>query len=137
MQAIKSQTTKIRKTTTWITMLSLIPHMLCCGIPVTAALIGLGTTIGLGAALASNPIYALVDAYHPVLLGIAVSGVFLSGVFNLIAYNVDCKAVEDSCAHESCKPKKLKSFRIFLISLFLLVLDISWFLAEAYLLQTH
>ncbi len=131
------QTTNIRKTTTLITFLSLIPHMLCCGVPVIAALIGLGTTIGLGAALASNPLYAFIDAYHPVLLGIAVSGVFISGVFNLVAYNVDCKAAANSCDHESCKPKKLKSFRIFIISCILLVLDIAWLLFETNILQTH
>jgi len=126
------KTTNFQKATLAITM---IPHLLCCGIPIFAALIGLGTSVGLGAALASNPIYSFVDAYHPVLIGIAVAAVFMSGILNYFAYQVDCKKVADSCSHASCKPKKLRSFRIFLISCVLLVLDISWFLTEAFLLN--
>jgi len=127
---IQKNTLNVQKTTFTVTMLSFIPHLLCCVIPIGASLIALGTTIGLGAALASNPIYSFVNEYHVHLLVFATIMVALSGAFNLYAYQVDCAKTASACTHKSCKPKKLRSFRIFLISLFLLFLDFSWFVFE-------
>ena len=128
------RTSNIRKTSSILGTLSFLPHIFCCVLPIFAAIIGLGATIGLGAALASNPFYQFVDAYHWQLLGVAVAGVMLSGMFSLISYRIDCREVAGSCTHASCAPKKLRSFRIFLISCALLALDMAWYFAEPFVL---
>ncbi len=128
-------TKKLERRTFFVTALSLLPHLLCCGIPAIAALVSLGTTIGLSAALLANPFYQMIDQFHPYLIGVAITGVLLSGIFNLIAYRVNCR--ETACTHGSCKPKKIKSFRIFLISLTLLIVDLAWFATEEFVLGTH
>ncbi len=130
MQATNVRTTKTRKITGLMSIVVFLPHIICCGLPIMFAFIALGTTVGLGAALASNPLYSFVNQYHVPLLIFATIAVVLSGVLNYFAYKIDCRKAENACTHESCKPKKLKSFRIFLISLFLLFLDISWFIFE-------
>ena len=128
------QTENIRKTTSLMGVLSLLPHIFCCVLPIFAVIIGLGATIGLGAALASNPLYQFVDNYHWELLGIAVGGVTLSGILSLISYKIDCREASSSCSHASCAPKKLRSFRIFFVSCVLLVLDMAWYTAEPFIL---
>ena len=72
-------TTSLRRTTWVMTMVSVIPHIFCCGIPVVAALVSLGTTVGLAASLSSNPLFMFVDAYHGWLLAVAVASVGVSG----------------------------------------------------------
>ncbi|MCP5405557.1 MAG: hypothetical protein H6922_04995 [Pseudomonadaceae bacterium] len=129
------QTDTLRRSTFVISALSILPHVFCCGIPAVAGLISLGTTVGLGAVLAANPLYKLVDAYHTELLTLAVAGVLMSGVFNLIAYQIDCRKA--ACTHGSCAPTKLRSFRIFLISLALLAVDLTWFAVEEEVLALH
>lgn len=125
----------VRKTTLWMSLLSILPHIFCCGIPAIAAMISLGTTVGLGAVLATNPLYSFVDQYHSILLMVAVAGVTFSGILNFIAYRIDCR--EAACSHGNCKPKKRRSFRIFMLSLFLLMLDLAWFATEEYVLGLH
>lgn len=125
----------LRKTTLGISLLSILPHIFCCGIPAIAAIIALGGTVGLGAALATNPLYNFVDSYHTQLLLLAVAGVVVSGILNLVAYRMDCHNA--ACTHASCTPKKTKAFRIFFISLLLLALDVLWFATEEYALGLH
>ncbi|NBV54476.1 MAG: hypothetical protein EBR79_02035 [Proteobacteria bacterium] len=135
---LSSQGDAIRKSTLAMSLLSILPHLLCCGIPAVAAMIALGGTVGLGAALMANPFYAFVDAYHTELLILAVVGVVISGVLNLIAYRMDCRAAANStCTHAACAPKKSKAFRIFIISVVLLALDVAWFMTEEYVLGLH
>lgn len=129
------KTENIRKSTLAISALSILPHLFCCGIPAVAALVALGSTVGLGAALAANPFYGFINTYHKELLIIAIIGVVMSGVLNFIAYRIDCR--EAACSHGSCAPKKSKAFRIFIISLCLLVLDIAWFATEELALGLH
>ena len=126
---------KLRQSTFFITLLSTIPHLFCCVIPVVAAIIAVGSTAGLGATLASNALYNWIDAYHMTFLKIAIFGVLLSGVLNLIAYRMACK--EACCAGHVCAPKKTKAFRLFIISFVLLLLDLSWFATEKYVLNLH
>lgn len=130
-----NQAATLRKSTAFVSVLSILPHLLCCGIPAVAAILSLGTTAGLGAALATNSFYTFVDTYHLQLLAIAVTGVAISGIFNLIAYRVDCR--EAACSHAPCKPKKARSFRIFLFSLALLMIDLAWFYTESHILGLH
>lgn len=131
-------TAAIRKTTFAVSALSILPHVFCCGIPAVAAIIALGTTAGLGAALAGNPFYEFVDAYHIELLSIAIASVLLSGVLNLVAYRIDCRTAETSaCHHGDCKPKKLHAFRVFFLSLALLAVDVAWFAGEEFVLGLH
>lgn len=128
----------IRSTTFAVTALSILPHIFCCGIPVVAALISLGTTVGLAASLASNPLYQFVDAYHGWLLAVAVANVGVSGGLNYVAYRIDCRtAASSSCAHGDCAPKKANSLRMFMISLALLAVDVAWFGAEEWVLRLH
>lgn len=128
----------IRSTTFAVTALSILPHIFCCGIPVVAALISLGTTVGLAASLASNPLYQFVDAYHSWLLALAVGSVVVSGGLNYVAYRIDCRtAPTSSCTHGDCAPKKTNSLRIFLISLVLLAVDVAWFATEEMVLGLH
>lgn len=128
-------TQKVRKGTLAVSIISILPHLFCCGIPAIAALLALGSTVGLGAALAANPLYSFVDAYHKPLLILAITGVTVSGILNLIAYRIDCRKA--ACDHGSCAPKKTKAFRIFLISLALLILDLAWFATEEFVLGLH
>lgn len=131
-------TTAIRKTTFAVSALSIVPHVFCCGIPVVAAVVALGATVGMGAALASNPVYAFVNAYHVELLAIAVACVALSGILNLLAYRMDCRtAAASTCAHGDCKPKKSRAFGLFFLSLALLMVDVGWFMAEEHVLGLH
>lgn len=133
----------IRTSTSLVSMLSILPHLLCCGIPAVAALISLGTTVGLGAALASNPFYMFVDAWHPQLIALAIISVVMSGVFNFIAWRMDChEAAKDSlvhghCTHGACEPRKNTSLKIFALSLALLALDLTWFYTEGHVLGLH
>lgn len=126
-----NQANNLRKSTTLISVLSILPHLLCCGIPAVAAIVSLGSTVGFTAALAGSPLYETLDAYHTQLLTLAIAGVTISGIFNLAAYRIDCR--EAACTHAPCKPRKLSSFRIFLISLALLMVDLAWFYTEGQL----
>lgn len=131
-------TTAIRKTTFAVSALSILPHIFCCGIPAVAAIIALGTTVGLGAALAGNPFYEFVDAYHAELLAVAIASVVLSGVLNFVAYRIDCRtAATSACTHGDCQPKKSSAFRVFFLSLALLAVDVAWFVAEEHVLGLH
>ncbi len=130
--AISSDGKDLRKTSKLLVFIAYLPHLFCCGIPIVAAFISLGATAGLGAALASNPLYGFLDRFHIPLLIFASFVVLITGLINLYAYKIDCTKLSDSCTHKSCKPKKLRSFRIFLISLFLLILDFSWFIFEKF-----
>jgi hypothetical protein len=128
----------IRRTTSIVTALSVLPHIFCCGIPAVAALISLGTTVGLAASLSGNPFYVFVDTYHAELIAIAVASVAFSGVMNFIAWRIDCRtAAQSACHHGDCTPKKTVSLKLFWFSLVLLVVDLSWFATEEYVLGLH
>jgi hypothetical protein len=138
--------TKLRQTTSVVTMLSVLPHLLCCGIPALAALIALGTTVGLAASLSANPFYMFVDAYHTKLIILAIAAVAFSGIMNLIAYRIDCREAAQAeanaklhghCTHASCAPKKSASLKLFAISCVLLCLDLAWFYTEEQVLGLH
>lgn len=129
--------TTIRKGTTVISVLSILPHIFCCGIPAVMAIISLGTTVGLAGVLATNPFYKFVDHYHEILICIAITSVFISGILNFVAYRIDCHTAASHCHHGDCSPKKRSSFKIFLFSLALLCLDLSWFATEKFELGLH
>jgi hypothetical protein len=130
-----------RKASLWLSLLSILPHIFCCMLPTVAALITLGTSVGLAAALASNPLYMWVDTYHPWLLGIAVAATIISGIINYVAYRMDCRSYQNGhaqvCSHPDCAPKKGAAFKIFYISCALLVLDVSYYVAEEHLFGLH
>lgn len=130
-------TDQIRRSTSIVSMLSILPHVFCCGIPAAMALISLGTTVGLAGVLATNPLYRFVDQYHTILLSIAIGSVVISGVLNFIAWRIDCHTAASHCHHGDCVPKKRSSFKIFLFSLALLVLDLAWFATEKFELGLH
>ncbi len=140
-----ANSTTLRRTAFSVSALSLLPHILCCLLPTVAALISLGTTAGLATAMASNPLYQLVDAYHPWLLTLAVAATALSGVLTYISWRIDCHdphALHDThghaaCHHEPCAPKKSRATRMFYVSLALLALDIAWYLTESFALGRH
>ena len=132
------KTSSLRKGTFWVSIFSVLPHIFCCGIPATMAIISLGTTVGLAGVLSSNPLYKFVDSYHEILITIAVTAVLISGLANLIAWRLDCRtAAHSSCAHDSCEPRKNNSLKIFLVSCLLLTLDLSWFAFEKFGLGLH
>lgn len=102
------------------------------------ALVSLGTTVGLGAVLATNPFYQFVDNYHEILISIAVATVLVSGFVNFMAWRIDCREVaESACTHASCKPKKTNSLKMFVVSCGLLMLDLAWFFSEEFILGLH
>jgi ABC-type enterochelin transport system permease subunit len=129
--------TTIRKGTTVISVLSILPHIFCCGIPAVMAIISLGTTVGLAGVLATNPFYKFVDQYHEILIAAAITSVVISGILNFVAYRIDCHTAASHCHHGDCAPKKRSSFKIFLFSLALLCLDLSWFATEKFELGLH
>jgi hypothetical protein len=131
------KTNSIRRTTGIVSVLSILPHVFCCGIPAIMALISLGTTIGLAGVLATNPLYRLIDSYHEILLIVAIVSVIISGVLNYLAYRIDCHTAASHCHHGDCTPKKRASAKIFYFSLGLLVLDLAWFATERNLLGLH
>jgi hypothetical protein len=141
MNTLNLSPTTARKVGLWLSLFSVLPHLLCCLLPTVAALVSLGTTVGLGAALAANPAYMWVDAYHPYLLGIAVAATAISGLITYLAYRIDCRSFAQGhakvCSHADCAPKKGVAFKIFYISCALLVLDVSYYLAEEHLLGLH
>ena len=137
MKTMKSAT--IRRTTSIISVLSILPHIFCCGIPAAMAIISLGTTVGLAGVLATNPFYRFVDQYHEILITIAITTVILSGTLNFIAWRIDCHDTAHGCdcEHDHCHPKKRSSLKIFLFSLALLSLDLAWFATEKFALGLH
>lgn len=130
-------TDALRKSTAVVSALSMLPHIFCCGIPAVMALISLGTTVGLAGVLATNPFYQFVDAYHTVLITLAVTTVVISGVLNLIAYRIDCHTASSHCHHGDCTPKKKTGFKLFFLSCGLLCLDLAWFATEKFGLGLH
>jgi len=128
---------RIRRTTGVVSALSILPHILCCGIPVAMALISLGTTVGLAGVLATNPLYRFVDNYHTLLLTIAIASVVLSGILNFVAWRIDCHTAASHCHHGDCAPKKRTSLTIFYVSLALLAVDVAWFTTEEEILGLH
>lgn len=130
-------TAKVRKATSLVSALSILPHIFCCGIPAVMAIISLGTTVGLAGVLATNPFYQFVDAYHEILITIAIASVVLSGILNFIAYRIDCHTAASHCHHGDCTPKKKNSFKLFYLSLALLCLDLAWFATEKFELGLH
>jgi hypothetical protein len=126
----------LRRRAQLVTLVSILPHLLCCLLPTVAALMSLGTTLGLAAALSNNPLYQLVDAYHTQLLIIAIATVGVSGVLNYISWRIDCRT-DGHCHHEPCAPKKRTANKIFLLSVVLLVVDLTWFFTEEHLLGLH
>lgn len=141
MKAMNSKqmptTDSIRRTTSIVSMLSILPHIFCCGIPAVMAIISLGTTVGLAGVLATNPFYRFVDQYHEILITIAISSVVISGILNFVAWRIDCHTAASHCHHGDCTPKKRSSFKIFLFSLALLSLDLAWFATEKFELGLH
>jgi hypothetical protein len=140
LRKLSAQT--LRRSTSLLTTLSILPHLFCCGIPAIMGLIALGTTVGLAATLASNPLYAFVDAWHTELLVLAFVSVAISGVLNFVAWRIDCREASKAelhghCAHDDCTPRKNTSLKIFLISCLLLTLDVAWFLTEEKVLGLH
>ena len=131
---------KLRRSAFAVSLISLLPHIFCCLLPTSAALLTLGTTVGLGAALASNPLYQLVDAYHRYFLGLAVFMVLVSGALNFTAQHIDCRDeshIQQGIGHETCAPKKTNAYRLFLLSCALLLFDIGYFLFEERILGLH
>jgi hypothetical protein len=132
---------KLRHSAFSLSILSLLPHIFCCLLPTAAALVSLGTTVGLATALSSNPLYRMVDAYHIYFLSLAVGTVIISGAINYVAWRIDCHdhtaLNEDGCHHEPCQPKKTGAFKIFLFSVALLVFDVSYYLFEENILGLH
>lgn len=126
----------LRRRALWLSVTSILPHLLCCMLPTVAALMSLGTTLGLAATLADNPLYRLVDQYHTQLLIMAVLSVVVSGVLNYVSWRVDCRT-DGHCHHPPCAPKKRTAQKVFIASCLLLVLDVSWYLTEEYVLQVH
>ncbi len=131
------KTSTIRRTTGLVSILSILPHVFCCGVPAIMALISLGTTIGLTGVLATNPMYQFIDHYHEILIAIAITSVVISGILNYVAYRIDCHTAASHCHHGDCTPKKRTSARIFYFSLALLALDLAWFATERNLLGLH
>ena len=145
----------IRRTTSIVSVLSILPHIFCCGIPAVMAIISLGTTVGLAGVLASNPFYQFVDQYHEILITLAITSVIISGILNFIAYRIDCHTagaeggthrstehrecvgVHKECTHDNCIKSKRSSSKIFLFSLALLALDLAWFATEKFELGLH
>jgi hypothetical protein len=130
-------TQSIRQTTSIISVLSILPHIFCCGVPAVMAIISLGTTAGLAGVLATNPFYQFVDAYHEILITIAISSVVLSGILNFVAWRIDCHTAASHCHHGDCTPKKRSSAKVFYFSLALLCLDLAWFATEKFELGLH
>jgi hypothetical protein len=126
----------LRRRALWLSVTSILPHLLCCMLPTVAALMSLGTTLGLAATLADNPLYRLVDQYHTQLLLVAVLSVAVSGVLNFVSWRVDCRT-NGHCHHPPCAPKKRAAQRVFIVSCLLLVLDVSWYVTEEYVLGLH
>lgn len=130
-------TATIRRTTSIISVLSILPHIFCCGIPAAMAIISLGTTVGLAGVLATNPFYKFVDQYHEILISIAITSVILSGILNFVAWRIDCHTAASHCHHGDCTPKKRGSLKVFILSLCLLCLDLGWFATEKFELGLH
>lgn len=126
----------LRRRALWLSATSILPHLLCCMLPTVAALMSLGTTLGLAATLADNPLYRLVDQYHTELLLVALVSVAVSGMLNYISWRVDCRT-DGHCHHPPCAPKKRTAHRVFILSCLLLVLDVSWYVTEEYVLGLH
>lgn len=125
-----------------VSALSLLPHIFCCLLPTVAALLALGSTVGLGTALMGNPLYRFVDAWHPWLLALAVFSVALAALSNFIAWRVDCHTPttlnhHHGCDHGACAPKKRTSLKLLYISMALLAIDVAWYAAETHLLHLH
>lgn len=120
----------------WLSLTGILPHMVCCLLPTVTALLALGSTAGLGAALASNRLYMWVDRYHVWLLVFAVAATMVSGLISWVAYQQDCRA-HAGCTHTDCRPKKSAAFKIFFISCALLVVDVGYYAAEEYILGLH
>ncbi|HEX2858672.1 MAG TPA: hypothetical protein VHP58_00480 [Alphaproteobacteria bacterium] len=141
MSHTHSHAKTLRKSAFTASLFSLLPHIVCCLMPTAAALVSLGTTVGLGAALSANPLYRLVDGYHFYFLGLAVFTVILSGLINFVSWRIDChnhsKLNAEGCHHEPCEPKKSGAFRIFLFSVALLAFDIGYYLFEEDILGLH
>lgn len=127
----------LRRAGFWLGLISMLPHLFCCALPVMVALISLGSTIGLGAALSGNPLYHAVDANHATLLTLAIISVAVTALLNVIAWRIDCKKAETACSHGDCTPRKKTSFKLLWISMGLLVLDITWYVIESRALDFH
>lgn len=136
MTSAKS-TEKLRHSAFAVSVISLLPHIFCCLLPTAAALVSLGTTVGLGATLVANPLYRLVDTYHVYFLSLAVCAVAFSGLVNFIAWRVE--AAGHNHSHDDNKPTSTvsSSFKIFAISAVLLVVDVGYFVFEKDILGLH
>lgn len=139
MQPLQPRT--LRRSALGLSLFSILPHLLCCLLPTVAALISLGTTAGLAGALATNPLYMLVDAYHFQLLLIAIISTALSGVITYFSWrsaqlHAQAHVVNDVLAC-NCPTHKRQPIKIFALSLALLTLDVAWYLTEENLLGLH
>jgi hypothetical protein len=130
---------KLRHSAFAVSVVSMLPHIFCCLLPTAAALLTLGTSVGLGAALANDRLYRFVDGYHIYILGLAVFTVAVSGLVNLLAYRIethDHGATGDH-RHDTSWLGRISGFRIFLLSLGLLIFDVAYFLFEENVLGLH
>lgn len=139
-------TTTLRRSALWLSLASMLPHLFCCMLPTVAALIALGTTVGLAASLSNNPLYLFIDTYHAYFLIAAVVSTVISGALTFISWRVECRAAaaeaahqlaHGSCTHGDCAPKKSQATKIFIVSAILLTLDVAWYLSEEHLLGLH
>ncbi|MBI3701166.1 MAG: hypothetical protein HY242_12070 [Afipia sp.] len=130
---------KLRHSAFAVSIVSMLPHIFCCLLPTVAALLTLGTTVGLGAALANDRLYRFVDGYHVYILGLAVFTVVISGVVNLAASRIEIHdhGAADGHHHDASWFDRFSSLKIFLLSLGLLAFDVGYFLFEENVLGLH
>ncbi len=137
MTSAKS-TEKLRHSAFAVSVISLLPHIFCCLLPTAAALVSLGTTVGLGATLVANPLYRLVDTYHVYFLSLAICAVAVSGLVNFIAWRIEAAGHDHSHGdHQPHASKTSSAFKIFIASAILLLVDVGYFVFEKDILGLH
>ncbi len=116
---------KLAKFSGVMSVVAAFSHVFCCGLPMVATLLSLGTVAG--STLGFGALHDQMHAYETTI--IVFSGVMLalSFVSLLVSKRLNCHT-DGHCHHEPCAPKKQTSHTLFLVALVLFLVNLGVYL---------
>ncbi len=110
----------IRKVTSAMAIVTLLPHLFCCVIPLVMSVVGFGASLGLFT-LNSSGFEWLIE-YEPHMMAVAGVMLLVGAAVQLISWRIDCR--KEYCTHEPCEPKKKRSLNLFYLASALYVVSL-------------
>ncbi|MGI9523344.1 MAG: hypothetical protein ACR2PG_17060 [Hyphomicrobiaceae bacterium] len=119
---------RLKWTTTTVSLLAEMSHILCCGLPIFVAVMSAGGQIGFGGAFLV--FHSWMHAYElQILIG---SGIILAFGFGLHVLSFWFDSHATSCEHDNREPKKFRAGWIFTIALLLYAANLTFYFVSGH-----